>query len=141
MESKTRRIVGNILITLISVALLGSAAAKLAHVPAVVSAMSANGVFGDRLTFVGILEVLSAVTLLIPATRSIGLLLISSFLGGAIATHFEHGQSIVPPSFVLVLAWLGTWLRHPFILWSLGGLPPLEGPSTARRNANLGTPA
>jgi len=141
MESKTRRILGNILITLISVLLLGSAAAKLAHVPAVVAQMSANGVSGDRLTFVGILEILSAVSLLIPATRSIGLLLISSFLGGAIATHLEHGQPIVPPSIVLILAWLGTWLRHPFILWSFRAVTTLDGPSPAQRRADRGTAA
>ena len=141
MEGKTRPILGNLLITLISVALLGSAAAKLAHVPAVVAQMSANGVAGDQLTFVAVLEILSAVTLLIPATRSIGLLLISSFLGGAIATHFEHGQSIVPPSLVLIFAWLGTWLRHPFILWSLLSQPVQGTAARASEGAGFVRPA
>jgi len=120
MESKTRRTLGNILIILVCVALLGSAGAKFAHVPAVVAQMSSAGLSGDRLAFAAFLEVLSAVAFLIPATRSFGLLLISSFLGGAIATHLQHSQSIVPPSIVLILAWLGAWLRHPFILWSFG---------------------
>jgi hypothetical protein len=121
METKARRISGNTLIVLSSLALLGSASAKLAHVPAVLSQMSAAGLAGDRLIFVAVLEVLSAIAFLIPATRSIGLLLISSFLGGAIATHLQHGQSIIPPSMVLMLAWFAAWLRHPFILWSFRG--------------------
>lgn len=104
--------------TLGAVMLLGSAAAKLAHVPQVVSQMAAAGIVGNRLAFVAVLEVLSALLFLIPATRSAGLLLVSAFLGGAIATHLQHGQSIAPPSFLLVLLWAGAWLRHPEILWS-----------------------
>jgi len=104
--------------TLGAVMLLGSATAKLAHVPRVVSELAANGVAGNSLTFIATLEVVSALLFLIPATRSAGLLLVSAFLGGAIATHLEHAQSIAGPSFVLVLLWLGAWLRHPEILWS-----------------------
>lgn len=118
MENKARRIAGSALIALTCLLLLASAAAKLAEVPAVVAQMSAAGLSGDRLTFVAALEILSALTFLIPATRSFGLLGISSFLGGAIATHLQHGQPIAPPAIVLVLVWLGAWLRHPSIFWS-----------------------
>lgn len=109
---------GMILIILGAVMLLGSATAKLVHVPQVVSELAANGVAGNSLMFVAALEVLSALLFLIPATRSFGLLLVSAFLGGAIATHLEHAQSIAGPSVVLVLMWIGAWLRHPEILWS-----------------------
>jgi hypothetical protein len=109
---------GSVLIVLGAVVLLGSGAAKLAHVPPVVAQMASNGLDGPRLAFVGLLEVFSALLFLFPSTRAFGLLLVSSFLGGAIATHLQHGQSIVPPSIVLLVIWLGTWLRHPEILWS-----------------------
>ena len=46
------------------------------------------------------LEIVSAVLFLISFTRSLGLLLVSSFLGGAIATHLPHGQPIYQPAFV-----------------------------------------
>lgn len=113
-----RRVAGNILIFLSGLMLLGSAGAKLAHVPRVVSELGAMG-FGDgKLLFVALLEVVSALLFLIPFTRSAGLLLVSSFLGGAIATHLQHAQSIAAPSFVLILLWLGAWLRHPEAEWS-----------------------
>ena len=142
METKARRISGNTLVVLSSFALLASASAKLAHVPAVVTQMSASGLAGDRLTFVAVLEIVSAVAFLIPAIRSVGLLLISSFLGGAIATHLQHGQSIVPPSTILMLAWFGAWLRHPLILWSFRGQAS-KGTAAARpeSSVSLGTSA
>ena len=114
-----RRITGNVLMILGGVMLVGSSSAKFAHVPAVVTQLGAMGFAGTRLMFIAVLEIVSAVLFLIPLTRSGGLLLVSSFMGGAIATHLQHGESIVQPSFVLLLIWLGTWLRHPVILQSL----------------------
>lgn len=113
-----RKTAGAVLTTLVAVMLLGSASTKFAHVPSVVSELAAAGIAGARLTFVAVLEALSALLLLVPATRSAGLLFVSAFLGGAIATHLQHGQSMVPPSMVLGLTWLGAWLRYPEMSWS-----------------------
>jgi len=117
--NRQRRITANVLITLGGLVLLASATAKLAQIPKVVTELGAMGVRGNNVTFIAMLEVISALLFLLPATRSAGLLLVSSFLGGAIATHLEHGQPVIQPSVVLILIWLGTWLRHPEILWSL----------------------
>ncbi len=119
--SRTRGIAGNILTVLGGLILIGSASAKFAHVPAVVSQLGAMGFDGNRLMFIAVLEVVSAVVFLIPLTRSGGLLLVSSYMGGAIATHLQHGQPIIQPSIVLLLIWLGTWLRHREFLWSIDG--------------------
>lgn len=118
---KKRQIFGKVLVNMGGLMLIASAAAKFAHVPRVVEQLAAMGFDGTRLTFIAALEVVSAVLFLIPFTRSLGLLLVSSFLGGAIATHLQHGQPIYQPAFVLFLIWLGAWLRHPQILWSLAG--------------------
>lgn len=115
---KPRRIAGRVLVILPGVMLLGSGAAKLAHVPKVVSELGAMGFDGSKLTFVAILEIFSALLFLVPVTRAAGLVLVSSFLGGAIATHLQHNQLIVQPSIVLTLVWLGISLRHPEVLWS-----------------------
>lgn len=116
---KKRRITGTVLMGLASIMLIGSAVAKLAHVPKVVTELGAMGFSGNKLIFIAILEILSAVFLLIPVTRSFGLLMVSAFMGGAIATHVGHDQPFIQPAMVLVIFWLGTWLRHPQILWSL----------------------
>ena len=117
--SRKRSIAGNIVITLGSLMLIGSAGAKFAHVPVVVTQFGAMGFAGNRLFFIAALEVISALLFLLPSTRSIGLLLVSSYMGGAIAAHVGHGQPFLQPAFVLALLWLGAWLRHPEILWSL----------------------
>jgi hypothetical protein len=119
--SRKRRILGSILLSMSGLMLLGSAGVKLAHVPQVVDQLAAMGFDGGKLMFIAALEIVSAVLFLVSFTRSLGLLLVSSFLGGAIATHLQHGHPIYQPAFVLLLIWLGAWLRHPQILWSFQG--------------------
>jgi hypothetical protein len=121
---KMRRITGNAVMILGGLMLIGSAAVKFAHVPAVVTQLGAMGFDGNRLMFIAALEVTSAVLFLTPLTRSGGLLLVSSYMGGAIATHLQHGEPILQPSLFLFLLWFGAWLRHPEILWSLSYSAP-----------------
>lgn len=115
-----RQIAGNVLIFLPGLVLVASAIAKVAHVPKVIEQMGPMGFDGWRLTFIGILEISSALLFLIPLTRSFGLLLASAYMGGAIATHVQHNLPFYSPAIFLALLWLGTWLRHPQILWSWG---------------------
>ncbi len=114
-----RQVAGSVLIALGGVVLLASAAAKFARVPPIVAELGAFGFVGSKLILIAVIEVLSALLFLIPRTRSAGLLLVSSYLGGAIATHVQHDQSVVQPAVVLTILWLGAWLRHPEILWSV----------------------
>jgi DoxX-like family len=83
--------------------------------------MAALGFPDGKLLLVATLELLSAALFLYPRTRSMGLLVLSSFLGGAICTQVQLGEyaKVGGPSILLSLAWLGTWLRHPQVLWSL----------------------
>jgi hypothetical protein len=114
---------GAILIYLLSVLLTGSAAVKFAHVPQPTSELAELGFGGGNLTLIAVLEVSSAVLFALPRTRSFGLLLVSAYLGGAIATHVGHHQLLPSfrPAIVLALIWLAAWLRHPEMLWSIAG--------------------
>jgi hypothetical protein len=103
---------GNFLIYFLSVLLVGSAAVKLLQVPAVVSRMAVLGFDGGKLMLIAVLEILSALLFAYPRTRSLGLLMVSAYLGGAIATHVGHDQLPLQPSVVLALFWLAAWLRH-----------------------------
>jgi hypothetical protein len=116
MEAMT----GTVLIALCGVALLGSAGTKLAGVKGAVRALENNG-FAGRVALIGAGEALSAALFLIPQTRPIGLLLVSAHLGGAIATHMQHRQSIVPPAAFLGAVWLGVWLNHASLVAQLAG--------------------
>ena len=106
-----RRITGLVLMSLGGLALLGSATAKFAHVPKVVEELERLGFEGGKLTLVAVFEILSGILFLVPATRSPGLLLVSAYLGGAIATHVQHDGPALAPAVLLLPIWAGFWLR------------------------------
>lgn len=117
--SKGRRIAANILIGLGGLMLIGSACAKLAHVPKVANELANFGFDGNKLMMIAILELACALLYLVPFTRSIGVLMVSAYMGGAVATHVQHDHPFIQPAIVLAILWLGAWLRHPEVLWSL----------------------
>ncbi|MFM7710848.1 MAG: DoxX family protein [Ferruginibacter sp.] len=56
----------------------------------------------------GVVEIVCLLLFIIPRTGILGTLLLVAYMGGAIATHVEHGVSIVVPciiqSFLCVVA-------------------------------------
>lgn len=134
-----RRLVGGILILFSGAALIFSAALKFVGVPGVVHQMAADGFAGGKLTFIATLEICGTALFLWPRTRSIGLLLVSSYLGGAICLHVQLGEypKSLPPALLLSLAWVGTWLRHPQAFWSLTHDPSNPNSVSANRTGPL----
>ncbi|HZS46110.1 MAG TPA: DoxX family protein [Blastocatellia bacterium] len=132
--SKGRRVAGNVLIYLCGAVLIFSSSLKFVHPPAVLAQMNGWGFDSNGVTLIGVIELLCALMFLIPSTRSIGVLLVSAYFGGAIATHLEHGQipQMFSPTLILFLICLGSWLRHPAILWSLGPDRSSTMPSVGR---------
>ena len=111
--------VGAILVYLLSLVLVGSALAKLGQIPKVASQMAGFGVDGNKLIFIAVPEIASAILFAYTHTRSFGLLMVSAYLGGAIATHVGHNQPPFQPAIVLALFWLTAWLRHPEMFLSI----------------------
>jgi putative oxidoreductase len=89
---------------------------KLAGAPAMVALFEAIGV-GQWFRFVtGVLEVVSAVALLVPALAPFGALLLASTMGGAIATHvFIVGGSPALPAVLLVGLLVVVWARRDWL--------------------------
>ncbi|WP_374950725.1 DoxX family protein [Mucilaginibacter sp.] len=73
----------------------------------------------------GIVELTSVILFIIPKTGLLGLLLLSSYLGGAIATHLQHGQSIIFPVAVEALIWIAALIRYPQ-LWQWNGIQKIN---------------
>jgi hypothetical protein len=67
---------------------------------------------GQQVRLIGVGAVLSALLLLIPRTSSLGILLTSSFWGGAICIHMAHGEPYLVQAVLLVLSWVGWYLRN-----------------------------
>jgi hypothetical protein len=76
---------------------------------------------GEQARLIGAGALLSALLLLIPRTSSLGLLLTSSFWGGAICIHMAHGEPYLFQAMMLVLSWVGAYLRNPSTLSNFWG--------------------
>ena len=75
----------------------------------------------ESIRLVGAGEIITGVLLLIPRSLSLGILLTSSFWGGAICVHMTHGESYLLQSALLVVSWVGAYLRNPAVLGSFWG--------------------
>ena len=63
---------------------------------------------------IGIVELSCLVLYFVPATRVLGAILLTGYLGGAIATHVRAGQAIfVVPLLIGIMLWGGLFLRDP----------------------------
>ena len=62
----------------------------------------------------GIVLVVSTILYLVPPTSVLGAILLTGYLGGAVATHVRVGEGLFPVLFPVVfgvLIWLGLYLR------------------------------
>jgi hypothetical protein len=90
---------------------------KLAGLPQVAETMGPLGWPADRGTILtlGLIQVVSLALYLIPRTSALGAVLLTGYLGGAIATHLRVGSPL--PSHTLfgvyvgLVTWGGLWLR------------------------------
>jgi hypothetical protein len=78
---------------------------------------------------IGAGEVATAILLLIPRTSSLGVLLASSFWGGAICLHMSRGEPFVLQSALLLLTWVGAFLRVPGMFSSFSASSTAAQPS------------
>lgn len=119
-QSKGRRIAAWILTGLLTLMFVVSALAKIAGAQAVMEQMQKWGL-GNQVLLIGIGELVSALLFLIPRTTSLGLLLLSAYLGGAIVTHMQHGEPYIAAAIMLLVVWVTGYLRHPEVLQSFRG--------------------
>ena len=91
---------------------------KLAAVEQMTEKMDRYGL-ADQITMIGLGELAAFLLFLVPRTTSVGVLLLSAHMGGAIVTHMQHGEPYIVPSVVLVLVWVVGVAANPTML---GGL-------------------
>ena len=116
---KSKKIAGWVLVSLVSAALAFAGAGKLFGFapPEAVAGFTKVGIL-DRMPLIGTGALVTSLLLFFPRTASLGVLLASSYWGGAILFHFVAGDSFVPPAVLLVMTWAGTALRGPWLLGS-----------------------
>jgi hypothetical protein len=103
---------GRVLSAIPVLMLLLSASMKLSHAPSFVAAWTERlGWSESALTTIGLLELAVAVLYVIPRTAFFGAVLVTAYLGGAVATDARVGNAVVVPIVLGVFAWLGLYLR------------------------------
>jgi hypothetical protein len=112
-SEKTKRIIYWVLTSLISMVFLGSAASKFNGSEEALKMAGSFGLDAKTFTMIGVLELSCLLLFIIPRTGVIGTLLLAAYMGGAIATHLQHGVSIVGPCVIQGLMFLVAFYRFP----------------------------
>jgi DoxX-like family len=116
---------GRIVSGLPALFLLLDGAMKLVKPAFVVEATTKLGYSDSTIVPLGAILIACTILYLIPTTSVLGAILLTGYLGGAVATHVRAGESlfsIVFPIVYGVLIWLGLYLRDA----ELRGVIPLR---------------
>ena len=112
LPSKRAILAGRILGALPLVVMLASAAAKLTSQPMVIDAFTKQfGYQTSAILPIGVIELLCVLLCAIPRTSVLGAILITGYLGGAVATHVRVGDPWFMPFILGVVVWGGLFLR------------------------------
>jgi hypothetical protein len=103
--------VGRVVSALIILGLVFSGVLKLLSPTDVVKEFTRLGWPETIAMALGIVELTCAVVYAIPQTAVLGAILLTGYLGGAVATHVRIEEGFAPPLVMGVLAWLGIYLR------------------------------
>jgi len=88
---------------------------KLTHNPGYLKMFAQIGWPTSVLTLLACLQLGSLILFLIPRTSVLGAVLLTGYLGGAIASYvrIQYYFPVVVPLSTSMIAWLGIWLREP----------------------------
>lgn len=104
---------GRVLTFIIVAMLTFSAVMKYSMVKGVTDEFTRLGYEHKVIVAIGVTELACALIYLVPKTAVLGAILLTGYLGGAIATHVRIGDVIWGPAIGGVLVWLGIFLREP----------------------------
>lgn len=99
---------GNSLFRFSAFAILVSSAVKFLRPPKPMAYLASMGYEGSTVFVIAAAEMAIAILCLVPATRRAGLLLISAFLGGAVASHIAIHRTFTGGPFITFMAY------HPY---------------------------
>ncbi|HMT07869.1 MAG TPA: DoxX family protein [Pyrinomonadaceae bacterium] len=109
--SKGARIAGWILSILPCLLLTVSAVMKFIQPAGFDEGLKHMGWDAGVMKYIGVVELACVVIYLFPRTAVLGAILITGYMGGAMATHVRVGDPFFVQLLVGVVAWAGLWLR------------------------------
>ncbi len=111
IQSKQARTAARLMIRTVALILILAGGLKLAGLGAedmVEGLEKAN--LSQHLTLISVTAIVCGLLLLIPRTRTVGLLMSSAYWGGAIVAHLTYNDSVLMPAGILTMLWIGHWL-------------------------------
>ena len=127
-QTKALTCVGWIVTGLVGLMMVFSAAMKFMNPPEVAAQLVGKFGYPEDLTLaLGIVEVCCVILYLIPRTAILGAVLLTGYLGGAVATHVRIHDDVIAALAVGIFVWAGIYLRDPRVR----ALLPLRRPVDA----------
>lgn len=102
-----------VLTGLVGVVFAGSALGKIIQNADTLRQAGFFGLDANTYLLLGLVELACLVLFIIPRTGIIGTFLLAAYMGGAIATHLEHGLSIIAPCVIESAVLLVAFYRFP----------------------------
>ncbi len=113
MSEQTKKIIYWILTGLIAFVFVGSAMGKFTADANTLKMVESIGLNANTYKLLGVIELVSVLLFIFPRTGILGVILLVSYMGGAIATHLESGQSVVAPCIIQTALVLISFYRFP----------------------------
>ena len=114
--SKVALWAGRVITALVVLFFIFDGVTKVIKIPQVIEASVQLGYTESQIVGIGILLLVCTAIYLLPQTTVLGAILLTGYMGGAIATHVNAESGLFPISFSAafgVLVWLGLYLRTP----------------------------
>jgi hypothetical protein len=116
VRAKRRLITGVVLTALVGAFLTFDVVMKVLRLAPAVQGTTELGYPANTVFGIGVIELVCLVLYLVPRTSVLGALLLTGYLGGAIATHVRVGSPLVGytlfPIYVALFMWGGLYLRE-----------------------------
>jgi hypothetical protein len=116
-QAKKRRIAGYVLTAFVALFLTFDTVLKVLRLAPAVQGTTELGYPVGTVLWIGMIELVCLALYLVPRTSVVGALLLTGYLGGAIATHVRVGSPLVShtlfPIYVALMVWGGLYLREP----------------------------
>ncbi len=110
---KTNKIIYWTLTGLVTLVFLGSSSGKLMGNAEALKMAEGFGFNAENYRTIGVVELISVLLFLWPRTGILGTLLLSAYMGGAIATNVQHAQPLMAPCIVLTFVLAVSFYRFP----------------------------
>ena len=111
------RITGYVLTTLVTLFLTFDTTLKVLRLEPAMKATTDLGYPAAAVFPIGIIELVCLALFLLPQTAVLGAILLTGYLGGAVATHVRAGSPMLShtlfPLYVALLLWGALYLRDP----------------------------